>query len=149
MSASLNCKQINKDIFCSTVNHLDLADKFMHKWNMHHSIVIIILSKYFIIALNRRNARIHKTYCLINDGCYLPMRSSSICTKKTSVYILTVLRKRPKFWRESLRGVKLVKNFNIIQFGFSMMWRIVRISEAVTTFSLICIILHIILSLIQ
>ena len=141
MSASLNCKQINKDIFCSTVNHLDLADKFMHKWNMHHSVVIIILSK--------RNARIHKTYCLINDGCYLPMRSSSICTKKTSVYILTVLRKRPKFWRESLRGVKLVKNFNIIQFGFSMMWRIMQISEAVITFSLICIILHNILSLIQ
>ena len=31
MSASLNCKQINKDIFYSIVNHLDLADKFMYK----------------------------------------------------------------------------------------------------------------------
>ena len=36
MSASLNCKQINKDIFYSIVNHLDLADKFMYKWYMHH-----------------------------------------------------------------------------------------------------------------
>ena len=29
MSASLNCKQINKDIFRSIADHLDLADKFM------------------------------------------------------------------------------------------------------------------------
>ena len=43
----------------------------------------------------------------------------------------------------------LLKNFNIIQFGFSMMWRIIRISEAVITFTVICIILHNILSLIQ
>ena len=53
MSASLNCKQINKDIFYSIVNHLDLADKFMHKWYKHHLINnIIILSKYFVIAVN-------------------------------------------------------------------------------------------------
>ena len=52
MSASLNCKQINKDIFRSIVNHLDLADKFMHKWYMHHLINnIIILSKYGISSL--------------------------------------------------------------------------------------------------
>ena len=69
--------------------------------------------------------------------------------KNICLYPKTMLRKRPKFWRESLRGVKLVKNFNMIQFGFSMMWRIMRILEAVITFSLICIILHIILSLIQ
>ena len=95
-----------------------------------------------------------KTYCLINDGCYLLMRSTGICTKKVCLYPKTVLRKRPKFWRKSKRH-KLVKKsamfwiiFDIIEFGFCMMWRIMQISEAVITFSLICIILHIILSLI-
>ena len=69
--------------------------------------------------------------------------------KKTSVYILKLCWEKDQSLEESPSNIKLVKNFNIIQFGFSMMWRIMQISEAVITFSLICIILHIILSLIQ
>ena len=69
--------------------------------------------------------------------------------KKTSVYILKLCWEKDQSLEESPSNIKLVKNFNIIQFGFSMMWRIMQISEAVITFSLICIIVHIILSLIQ
>ena len=77
------------------------------------------------------------------------MRSTSICMKKTSVYILKLCWEKDQSLEESPSNIKLVKNFNIIEFGFSMMWRIMQISEAVITFSLNCIILHIILSLIQ
>ena len=69
--------------------------------------------------------------------------------KKTSVYILKLCWEKDQSLEESPSNIKLVKNFNIIQFGFSMMWRIMQISEALITFSLICIILHNILSLIQ
>ena len=69
--------------------------------------------------------------------------------KKTSVYILKLCWEKDQSLEESPSNIKLVKNFNIIEFGFSMMWRIMQISEAVITFSLNCIILHIILSLIQ
>ena len=75
---------------------------------------------------------------------YQYLHEKNICS-----YILKLCWEKDQSLEESPRSIKLVKNFNIIQFGFSMMWRIMQISEAVITFSLICIILHNILSLIQ
>ena len=85
----------------------------------------------------------------------------SIFKKTPTVYILKPRRDIGQSLEESLRGGKLVKNFwmNIKQlFGFRTIWRIMQISEDVIhldlqawwkTFSSICIILHILLSLIQ
>ena len=81
------------------------------------------------------------------DGFYLLFEE--YLQDKTSVYILKLCWEKDQSLEESPRSVTLVKNFNIIQFGFSMMLRIMQISEAVITFSLFCIILHNILSLIQ
>ena len=59
------------------------------------------------------------------------MRSILYAKKTTSVQNLKLCLETGKCFEEIIRGRKEVKNLEIFEFGFRMIWRIVQISEAV------------------
>ena len=114
--------------------------------NQHHGYLSVMTKKLnFWLKLNGRNARI-ATYCYLNFIYFL----RSICKKPVaSVYILIhtkesakVLKKVSSCHHKNLKIFWMNNKTIIIEFGFCMMWRVMEISS-------ICIILHIIPSLIQ
>ena len=112
--------------------------------NLHHG-YLSVMTKKLNFWLNGRNARI-ATYCYLNFIYFL----TSICKKPVaSVYILIhaeesakILKKVSSCHHKNLKIFWMNNKTNIIEFGFCMMGRVMQIS-------LICIILHIIPSLIQ
>ena len=125
--------------------------------------------KMAFTAIRRRNSwtsvlnwteEIQECANILLDGFYLLFEK--YLQEKTSVYILKPCREIGQSFEKSLRGGKHVKNWQIfwINKNCRKMWRIMQITEDVIhlglqprarwiTSSSICIILHLLLSLIQ
>ena len=100
------------------------------------------LKKMAITVIRRRKAefltKIERKKCnntqnIVIDGCYL-LFEEYLQEKKGSIYILNPCREIGLSFEKSLRGGKLVKNFEIfwmsnitiIELGFRVMWRIMQ-----------------------
>ena len=95
----------------------------------------------FWLNLNRRNARIYKTYLCL-DGRYIYLLFEECHQEKKNICLYPEIGQS---FEESTRGVKYLDIF--IEFGFCMMWRIILeavIHLCLITYSSICIILYII-----
>ena len=91
------------------------------------------------LNLNRRNARMYKTYLCL-DGRYIYLLFEECHQEKKNICLYTEIGQSSE---ESTRGDKLVKYLDIfIEFGFCMMWRIIL--EAVIH---LCLIINILLDL--
>ena len=85
----------------------------------------------FLTKIERKKC--NNTQNIVIDGCYL-LFEEYLQEKKGSIYILNPCREIGLSFEKSLRGGKLVKNFEIfwmsnktiIEFGFRVMWRVMQ-----------------------